>query len=122
MLLEQVAVIHGIFSPFNFNGELLVDGGIVENIPWRELKRVGADIVVSITFKNIEGKKCCKNLFEVIDKSFNVMCKELAKHEIYGTDYEIEIKHTNIGLLDVSFLDELYEEGYRQTKSTLKAI
>lgn len=110
----------GVFSPFNYNGELLVDGGISENIPWSELKRVGADKVLSITFKNVEGKKCCKNLFEVLDKSFSVMQHELSRHEIDGTDYLIEIEHRNIGLLDNRCLKELYEEGYRQTKEKLK--
>lgn len=110
----------GVFSPFNYNGELLVDGGISENIPWSELKRVGADKVLSITFKNVEGKKCCKNLFEVLDKSFSVMQHELSRHEINGTDYLIEIEHRNIGFLDNRCLKELYEEGYRQTKEKLK--
>lgn len=110
----------GVFSPFNYNGELLVDGGISENIPWSELKRVGADKVLSITFKNVEGKKCCKNLFEVLDKSFSVMQHELSRHEINGTDYLIEIEHRNIGLLDNRCLKELYTEGYRQTKEKLK--
>lgn len=112
----------GVFSPYEYKNELLVDGGITENIPWRELKKVGADKVLSITFENIEGKKCCNNIFEVIDKSFSVMCKELAKHETYGTDYLITIEHKNIGLLDIKFLDELYEEGYNQTKNSLKLL
>ena len=99
-----------------------MDGGIAENVPWSELKRVGADKVLSITFKDIEGKKCCKNLFEVLDKSFSVMCHELAKYQIFGTDYLIEIEHENVGLLDVKHLDELYEIGYKQTKSKLKEM
>lgn len=110
----------GVFSPYNYKGELLVDGGIAENIPWSELKRVGADKVLSITFKDIEGKKCCTNVFEVLDKSFSVMCHELAKYEMYGTDYLIEIEHNNVGLLDIRHLDELYELGYNQTKEALK--
>lgn len=112
----------GVFSPCEYEGELLVDGGIAENIPWRELKNVGADKVLSITFKNTKPKKCCKNLFEVIDKSFGIMCHELAKHEINGTDYLIQIKHDNIGLLDCSKLDELYNQGYYQTKQQIKKI
>lgn len=112
----------GVFSPYEYKSELLVDGGITENIPWSELKRVGADKVLSITFENVEGKKCCNNLFEVLDKSFSVMCKELAKHEVSGTDYLIEIQHNNIGLLETKCLDELYQEGYKQTKNKLKLL
>ena len=112
----------GVFSPYDYENELLVDGGITENIPWNELKKVGADKVLSIVFKNIEGKKCCNNLFEVIDKSFSVMCKELAKHEANGTDYLIEIEHKNIGLLETKYLEELYHAGYIQTKNKLKLL
>ncbi len=50
------------------------------------------------------------------------MCHELAKYEIFGTDYLIEIEHNNVGLLDVKHLDELYEIGYKQTKSKLKEL
>lgn len=112
----------GVFSPYDYENELLVDGGITENIPWNELKKVGADKVLSIVFKNIEGKKCCNNLFEVIDKSFSVMCKELAKHEANGTDYLIEIEHKNIGLLETKYLEKLYHAGYIQTKNKLKLL
>lgn len=112
----------GVFSPCEYKDDLLVDGGIAENLPWRELKNVGADKVLSITFKNTKSKKCCKNLFEVIDKSFGIMWHELAKHEIKGTDYLIEIKHDNIGLLDYSKLEELYTQGYYQTKEQIKKI
>lgn len=112
----------GVFSPCEYEGELLVDGGIAENIPWRELKKVGADKVLSITFKNTKPKKCCKNLFEVIDKSFGIMCHELAKHEVNGTDYLIEIKNDNIGLLDCTKLEELYYQGYYQTKQQIKKL
>lgn len=112
----------GIFAPYSYKDEFLVDGGIAENIPWSELKKIGADKVISITFKDIEGKKCCNNFIEVLDKSFSVMCHELAKYEIYGTDYHIEIEHKNIGLLDTKHLDELYEAGYIQTKKAIKNI
>lgn len=110
----------GVFSPCEYKSELLVDGGIVENIPWRELKKVGADKVLSITFKNKKSKKCCTNLFDIIDKSFTIMCHELTKHEVKGTDYLIEIKHNDIGLLDSSKLEELYNQGYYQTKEQIK--
>ena len=40
----------GIFSPCRIGNNLLVDGGIAENLPWRETKRAGADKVLSIVF------------------------------------------------------------------------
>ena len=57
----------GVFSPVEFEGDLLIDGGTRENVPWRELKECGADEVVSIVFQN-EIKNYCsldENRFEL---------------------------------------------------------
>ena len=108
----------GVFCPCEYKNTLLVDGGVLENLPWRETKRIGADKVLSIVFtQDKEKKKCCNNIIQVVDKSFEILCHELANYEWDGTDYLLEIKSKNIGLLDWKKVDELYEQGYRQTKS-----
>lgn len=112
----------GIFCPCEYKNTLLVDGGIAENLPWRETKRIGADKVLSIVFVNKRPKKCCDNVVQVIDKSFGILCHELAKYEWDGTDYLLKIEHDNVGLLDWKKVDELYEQGYIQTKMKLKEL
>lgn len=112
----------GIFCPCEYKNTLLVDGGIAENLPWRETKRIGADKVLSIVFVNKSPKKCCDNIVQVIDKSFGILCHELAKYEWDGTDYLLKIEHDNVGLLDWEKVDELYEQGYVQTKKKLKEL
>ena len=112
----------GVFSPCKFNNDLLVDGGMAENIPWRETKRAGADKVISIVFTDKEQKKCCENVIEILSKSFSILCQELAKYEWDGTDYLLKIKEPRVGLLDKSKIDELYNEGYKQTKQQINKI
>lgn len=110
----------GVFCPCEYKNTLLVDGGLAENLPWRETKRIGADKVLSIVFVDRTQKKCCDNMLQVLDKSFGILCHELARYEWDGTDYLLEIECNNVGLLDWRRLDELYEEGYVQTKKKLK--
>ena len=110
----------GIFSPCPFNNKLFVDGGITENLPWKETKKAGANKVLSIVFEDKEPKKCCNNIFEIINKSFSLLCKELARYELDGTDYLLKIKTNRVGLLEKSKMQELYEEGYIQTKKMLQ--
>lgn len=112
----------GIFSPCEYNNELLVDGGIAENLPWRETKKAGADKVLSIVFSDNKQKECCNNIIEVLSKSFSILCKELSKHEWDGTDYLLNIQTENVGLLEKSKMDELYMEGYNQTKNKIQDI
>lgn len=112
----------GVFSPCKYKDILLVDGGIAENLPWRETKRAGADKVLSIVFSDDKKKNCCNNILEVINKSFSILCKELSKYEWDGTDYLIKIKTSNTSLLKTKNLKELYQTGYRQTKNEIKKI
>ena len=109
----------GVFSPCRYKQDLLVDGGIAENIPWRETKRAGADKVLSIVFTDKTPKKCCDNIFEVINKSFSILCKELAEYEWDGADYLLKIKEPKVGLLEKKKMNELYQEGYIQTKQKI---
>ena len=95
---------------------------MAENLPWRETKRIGADKVISIVFVNKTQKKCCDNVIQVLDKSFEILCHELARYEWDGTDYLLEIEHDNVGLLDWKKVDELYEQGYVQTKAKLSEL
>lgn len=112
----------GVFSPCNYNGKLLVDGGIAENIPWRETKNAGADKVISIVFKDKYQKNVCKNIIQIANHSISVICKELAKYEWDGSDYLLTIETEGVGLLEKKKMQELYYEGYRQTKEYLKNI
>lgn len=112
----------GIFCPYQFKDTLLVDGGIEENLPWRETKRIGADKVLSIVFVNKNSKKCCKNIFQILDKSFGIICHELEKYEWDGTDYLLQIEYEDVGLLDWRKVEELYKEGYNQTKKHIDEI
>ena len=48
----------GVFSPYKYKSTELVDGGIRENIPWKQLKEIGVDKVISVIFsKKIKNKK-----------------------------------------------------------------
>jgi len=40
--------IPGLFSPFNYHGELFVDGGVVNPVPVSLCRKLGADIVIAV--------------------------------------------------------------------------
>lgn len=111
----------GIFSPCRYGENLLVDGGIAENLPWRETKKAGADKVLSIVFVD-KDKKRCDNIYDVLNKSFSILCSELADYEWDGTDYLLKLYMPKVGLLAKGRQEELYEFGYKQTKEKISDI
>lgn len=110
----------GIFSPCPYQKTKLIDGGIRENVPWKELKQLGAEEVLSIMFEDEIDQNCCKNLIEVAGRSIELICRELSNYEMEGAQMKIKIISQKIGLLDMNKIDELYEIGYRETKCFLK--
>ena len=111
-----------VFSPCVYKQKKLVDGGIRENVPWKEVKALGADKVLSIMFDDDVEQNCDKNLIEVAGRSLNLLGRELSNYEMEGADYIIRIKSDKVGLLDMSKIDELYQLGYQQTKEYIKKI
>ncbi len=112
-----------VFSPCKYKDVKLIDGGIRENVPWKELKALGARKVVNIIFEEKEATKDCdKNLIEVAGSSISLLCKELSSYELEGSDYTLKIKTNKMGLLDMDKIDELYKLGYNETKKNIKII
>ena len=111
-----------VFSPCKYKDVKLIDGGIRENVPWKELKKIGAKKVLNIMFEEEENLDCDKNLVEVAGSSIGLLCKELSNYEMKGSDLTIKIKSKKIGLLDMNKIDELYKLGYKETKKNIEKI
>ena len=108
-----------IFSPCQYQNTKLIDGGIRENVPWKELKTLGANQVMSIIFDDEVDYNCDRNLVEVAGRSISLLCHELSNYEMEGADYILKIKSDKIGLLDMKKIDELYKLGYEQVKKSM---
>lgn len=111
-----------VFSPYKYGDTELVDGGISENIPWKSLEYIGAEKIIGVVFENQLNKRCCKNLIEVASNSFHIMWKELASYEIKDLKDYIIIKTENIGLLDYSKIDYLYNLGYEMAEKKIEEL
>ena len=58
----------GVFCPTNYKGKKMVDGGLRENTPWKELQQIGADKIISkpLLFVILHlHTKACGNLLQV---------------------------------------------------------
>lgn len=111
-----------VFSPCNYNNVKLIDGGIRENVPWKELKFLGANKVINIIFDEKQNTTCDRNLIEVAGRSISLLCRELSNYELNGADYSIKIRSNKVGLLDIKKIEELYQLGYKQMKKNIKEV
>lgn len=112
----------GVFSPCPYKDTKLIDGGIRENVPWKEVKAMGADKVINIVFEGAKDKKCCSNLIEVASRSIGLLTRELSNYEMQGAGFTLNVKSEKVGLLDMNKIDEMYWLGYNIAKKNINEI
>ena len=82
-----------MFAPCEYLGHKFVDGGILDNIPAQEVKKLGVDKVLAIklsTAVNYEPK----NIYEVAFKSIDILCDKVAEESIKQSNMIIDLDLT----------------------------
>lgn len=112
----------GVFCPTDIAGRKFVDGGIRENTPWKPLKDIGADKIISVVFEEEKKIKEKMNILDCVTSSISIMMHELYNYEVEGIEYLLKIKTKHISLLDTKKTQEVYEIGYRTAKTNMNKI
>ncbi len=102
----------GIFKPVKHQGMLLVDGGVVNNLPAQIVKDMGADIVVGVDvnkrarlFDNID------NVFKVLLQSHYIMMEANTDVQRRHCDYIIEPDIGKGGFVSIEKAQEFIKSG-----------
>lgn len=112
-----------IFEPSFYKGRILVDGGVMNNLPVRILKKMGANNVIAVDVSN----KCTslKNL-SMIDiglRCIDIMGKYSKQKEIEEADFVIIPNNiSNISILDFDYINVLANQGYYETKKVINTF
>lgn len=101
----------GMFAPTMYKGHKFVDGGIIDNLPAQEVRKLGADKVISVRFSS-ETKTDPKNIFEVALKSVDLLFDQRTAAEIASSDFAITLDLPEASVFNVKKIDYCYNQGY----------
>lgn len=115
-----------LLSPVEINGKLLTDGGIVNNFPAKEVKKMGADVLIGVDTQNGLGKKedldsAIKILNQIV--GFQINKNNEGEHNYVDVLIKPNVKDFNVVSFDK--MDEIMKEGdsaARGKMQELKAI
>lgn len=92
----------GIFAPLKKDGMLLVDGGVINNIPTNVAYSMGADYVISVDCIGDEYLiPNIKSVFDILMSSFSLTQYYLHKERGYKTNAKIKINNKSNSYFDV---------------------
>jgi len=103
----------GIFNPINFNGNLYVDGGLIDNLPVKPIRNQ-CDMIIGLHCNHISSDVDVSNFKSVIERSLLIAIYSNTEISRGMCDVYIEPPRMDrFGSLDLSKAKEIYEYGYR---------
>lgn len=113
----------GIFPPVEIDGRLLIDGGVVDNLPVSVVRQMGADYVIAVDLmqSNILQRDRPRNLLEVWALSLFILMRN-AQHEAGLADIVLVPDTASHSWVDVANARRLIERGREAAEAALPAI
>ncbi len=112
-----------LFSPVARDSMLLVDGGLLSNLPVRAAKKMGAEFVVAVdATAKLRTAGEINAPWEIVDQATTIMSRLSKEIESGEADVLIKPDLNHIKNNDFSKIDWLIEQGYRATEEKLDRI
>jgi len=113
----------GLFVPVEIGGRVLVDGGLVENVPISPLAKMGAGITVAVDLSHVSRYPKPDNTFDVITNAINIGIDFNTRKQLKNADIAVPLDLSGYSLTNnADRVEELYQEGYQPMKKTIRRV
>lgn len=113
----------GLFVPVEVDGRILVDGGLVENVPISPLAAMGAGITVAIDLSHVTRYPKPEDTLDVISNAINIGIDFNTRKQLKKADIAVPLDLSRFSLTNnADCVDELYMEGYRPMKQKIQRV
>lgn len=110
-----------VFCPCEFKNHIFMDGGVLDNIPTEELKKIYKGKIISVNFEaNQVGEDY--DVMDIIMKTLDIMGNKLSINSLKKSDFLLTIPTDGTGLIDINKMDICYKYGYETTIKNIDKI
>ncbi len=123
MAIRASMSIPGYFSPTEYMGYYLVDGGVVDNYPVKDVKEMGAQIIVGGDVQSglIKNKEELNSILKILNQITSYYRMEANKQGYELTDLYVPIK-IKYGMMDFNNYDSIIAIGERVSRKHFNEI
>jgi NTE family protein len=114
--------IPGIFVPVRWGGRIYVDGGVVDRVPTKIVREMGADLVISVDVSSFSGDAVVQSVFDVIVQSIDIMQQQLVNLQETHADVVIKPPVSNFNSKAFVNLEQIIKLGEDAAKGKLSEI
>ena len=100
-----------IFCPCEYKNHIFMDGGVLNNLPTEELKKVYTGKIISVNFES-DPVYNDYDIMNIIMKTLDFMGNKLSINSLKKSDFVLTVPTDGTGLIDVDKMDICYKYGY----------
>lgn len=113
----------GLFVPVEIDGRILVDGGLVENVPISPLAEMGAGIIVAVDLSHVGRYPKPEDTLDVISNAINIGIDFNTRKQLKKADIAVPLDLSGYSLTNnADRVEELYLEGYHPMKKKIRQV
>jgi len=116
------SAIPGVFQPVEHQGKLLVDGGVIDNVPVSVAREKGADIVIAVDIGQQVNNFNISNVIDVMLQAITIMGAENAGVRKREADILIAPQIGDVGMLDFTQKKRCMQAGIEATHKMIPEI
>ena len=113
--LRASMAIPGLFSPVEIDGRLLVDGGLVDNLPIDAARALGAEVVIAVDLDQpLASREQPDSIAGILNGSLGVLSRREVERSLADADFIIRPRVRDYGLFDFQAASTLIERGAQE--------
>lgn len=117
------AAIPGVFQPVELEGRLLVDGGLVNNLPVDVARSMGVDIVIAVdTSKKLEKRDHLTSAMDILSQSISVEVRRMSELQAAQADLVIAPITTDYTFTDFPAIGNIIIKGEEAAQAALPSL
>jgi NTE family protein len=121
--LRATMSIPGVFTPVTVGEKVLVDGGLVNNLPTDVVRQMGADIVIAVHLQKPEvAAKDLQSIFSVLNQSVRVVLAEGEVRGLAGADAVVSVDLGAYGIADYKKKETIMQKGYQDANAKSRLL
>ena len=112
-----------VFQPVEIDGRLLVDGGLVNNLPVEVVRGMGVDVVIAVdSSAKLEKKERLVSLVEIMSQSISLQMRKESERQAGLADLVITPDTSEYSFTDFPSMRGIIQKGEEAARAALPRI
>lgn len=110
------------FAPVEIGSYLLVDGGVLSNVPVNAARELGADIIIAVDLGSVPLDERRLNIISILGRAADIMIRKITDTELAGADVIIRPDVDEFPIFDFRHCEQLVQKGREAAQAAIPAL